>query len=122
MRTLLGWVTSILLNAIALIAVAQLFDGFYMKDFKTALLASIILSVLNFIVRPILIILTLPITIITFGLFILVINAITLMITQNLMGDSFVVDGFGVAFIASILISLITLLLQRLVYDTVDKS
>jgi len=122
MRTLLGWVTSILLNAIALIAVAQLFDGFYMKDFKTALLASIILSVLNFIVRPILIILTLPVTIITFGLFILVINAITLMITQNLMGDSFMIDGFGVAFIASILISLITLLLQRLVYDTVDKS
>src|SRR5690625_2677096 len=107
MRTILSWFTSVLLNAIALIAVAQLFDSFYLEDFKTALIASIILSILNFIVRPILIILTLPITVITLGLFILVINAITLMITQKLIGDAFVIDSFGIAIVASILISLI---------------
>src|SRR5690625_3355979 len=117
MRMILGGFTSILLNAIALLAVAQLFTSFYIEDFKTALLASLILSILNFIVRPILIILTLPITILTFGFFILIINAITLMITQNLMGDAFVIDGFGIGFFASILISLISILLHKLVID-----
>ena len=122
MRILLSWFTSVLLNAIALIAVAQLFDSFYLEDFKTALIASIILSILNLLVRPILILFTLPITIITLGFFILVINAITLMITQNLMGDTFVIDGFGVAFFASILVSLISILLHRLIGDTVKNS
>lgn len=122
MRIFLGWFTSVFLNAIALIAVAQLFESFYIKDFQTALIASIVLSILNFIVRPILIVLTLPITIMTFGFFILIINAITLMITQNLMGESFIIDGFGVAFLASILISLITIFLQKLIGDTVKQS
>lgn len=121
-RAFLGWFTSILLNAIALIAVAQLFDSFYIADFQTALLASIILSVLNFIVRPILILLTLPITVITFGLFILVINAITLMLTQQLIGDSFVIDGFGIAFIASIIVSIISMLLHSIVGDIKEKK
>lgn len=121
-RAFLGWFTSVFLNAIALIAVAQLFDSFYIEDFGTALLASVVLSILNFIVRPILIILTLPITIITFGFFILIINAITLMITQKVMGDAFVIDGFGIAFLASILISLITIFLQKLIGDTVKES
>jgi len=117
MRIILSWFTSVLLNAIALLAVDQLFDSFYIEDFKTALLASVILSILNFIVRPILIILTLPITIFTFGFFILVINAITLMLAQKLMGDVFVIDGFGIAILASILISIISILLQRIIGD-----
>jgi|SRR5690625_1760212 len=122
MRTFLGWFTSVFLNAIALIAVAQLFESFYIENFQTALIASIVLSILNFIVRPILIILTLPITIMTLGLFILIINAITLMITQKLMGDAFIIDGFGIAILASILISLISIFLQKLIGDTVKQS
>lgn len=114
----LRWFLSIFINAIALIAVAQLFDSFYLEGFATALLASFILSILNLIVKPILIIFTLPITIVTFGLFLFVINAITLMITQGLIGDAFTIDGFGLAFIASIIISILTLLLNQLVKDT----
>lgn len=117
LRAFLGWFTSVFLNAIALIAVAQLFASFYIADFKTALFASVILSVLNLFVRPILIVLTLPITIVTLGLFILVINAITLMLAQQFMGDSFVIDGFGVAFVASIIISIISMFLHRIVGD-----
>ncbi len=122
MRTFLSWFTSVFLNSVALLAVAQLFDSFYIADFKTALLASIVLSILNFIVRPILILLTLPITVLTFGFFILIINAITLMLTQKIMGASFVIDGFGVAFLASILISLISVFLNQLIGDTVKQS
>ena len=114
----LRWIVSLVLNAIALIAVAQLFDSFHLEGFGTALLASFILAILNIFVKPILIILTLPITILTFGLFLIVINAITLMLAQALIGPSFVIDGFGVAIIASIVISLISMLLNSLVKDS----
>ncbi|WP_404454244.1 phage holin family protein [Virgibacillus necropolis] len=117
----LRWFLSIFLNAVAIIGVAQLFDDFQVEGFGTALIASIILSILNIIVKPILIILTLPITFVTFGLFLFVINAITLMITQGLMDDSFIIYGFGTALIASIVISILNLLLNQLVKDTLKK-
>lgn len=116
---LLRWLLSILLNAIALIAVDQLFDSFYLEGFGTAILASFILSILNTIVKPILIVLTLPITVLSLGLFLFVINAVTLMITQALIGSSFVIEGFGTAIIASIIISILNLFLNKLVRDTV---
>jgi len=114
-RRFIEWFTSVFLNTISLLIVAQLFDGFYIANFQTALLASVILSILNFIVRPILFILTIPITIITLGLFVLVINAITLMMTQSLMGNGFVIHSFGVAIIASILISIISVILHKMI-------
>jgi len=115
---IMRWIISIILNAIALIAVAQLFQSFHLDGFGTAVLASFILSIINIIIKPILIVLTLPVTVLTLGLFLFVINAITLMITQGLMGTSFVIDGFGTALIASIIISLISLLLNNLVRDS----
>lgn len=118
---LLRWFLSLFLNAIALIAVAQLFDSFHLEGFGTALFASFILSILNIIVKPILILLTLPITVVSFGLFLFVINAITLMIAQGLIGDSFVIDGFGIALIASIIISILNILLNQLVKDSIRK-
>lgn len=116
-RSFLGWFTSVFLNAIALMVVDQLFATFYIANFKTALLASVVLSILNFAVRPILIILTLPITVVTLGLFIFVVDAITLMIAQKVIGDSFVIDGFGVAFIAAIIITIISTFLHKIVGD-----
>lgn len=113
----LRWFLSIFLNAITLIIVAQLFDGFHLEGFGTALIASIVLAVLNFLVKPILVILTLPITIMTLGLFLLVVNAITLMIAQGLMGSSFEISGFGTAIVAAIVISIINTLLNRVATD-----
>ncbi|WP_036817421.1 phage holin family protein [Pontibacillus yanchengensis] len=112
-----NWLLHIIVNAIALIAVAQLFESFYLESFVTAIIASLILSVLNVIVKPILVVLTLPITFITLGLFLFVINAITLMITQALLGSSFVIDGFGIAILATIIISLLSLMMNQLVKD-----
>ena len=116
---LLRWILSVILNAIALIAVAQLFEHFHLEGFGAAIIASIILSVLNVIVKPILILFTLPITVLTMGLFLFIINAITLMITQGVMGDSFVINGFGTAIIASIVISIINLVLNWAVRDPI---
>ncbi|MCP8617629.1 phage holin family protein [Salirhabdus salicampi] len=116
------WILSIVLNAVALIAVAELFRSFHIEGFGTAVLASFILSILNVIVKPILIMLTLPITVLSLGLFLFVINAITLMIAQALLGGSFVIQGFGTALIAAIVISVINLLLNRLIVDTLRNE
>lgn len=109
------WFLSIFLNGIALIIVAEIFSSFHLEGFGTALLASVILSILNMIVKPILVVLTLPITFLTLGLFLFVINAATLMITQSLMGPSFEITGFGTAIIAAIVLSIINTILNRLV-------
>lgn len=108
---------SVVLNAVALLLVDQIFESFYIAGIGTALLASVLLAVLNVILKPILIILTLPVTILTLGLFLLVINAITLMTAQAIIGDAFVIDGFFMGLIASILISIITLVLGGLIKD-----
>lgn len=115
---LLRWFLSIILNAVALLAVAQIFDSFHLEGFGTAILASIILSILNTFLKPLLIIFTLPITVLSLGFFLFVINAITLMITQSMIGSSFVIDGFGIAILAAIVISVLNLLLNQLVKDT----
>lgn len=119
---LIRWLLSIFLNAVALIVVAELFQSFHLESFGTAVLASIILGILNVIVKPILVILTLPITIFSLGLFLFVINAITLMIAQAIMDSSFVIDGFGTAIFAAIILSLINLILNKLVKDTARYS
>ncbi|MFC3041312.1 phage holin family protein [Virgibacillus xinjiangensis] len=116
---LLRGIVSILLNAIVLIVVAQLFESFRLDGFGTALLASFLLAILNLIIKPILIILTLPITMVTMGLFLFVINAVTLMITQSLIGPAFVIEGFGMAVIAAIVISILNILLNSLIRDSV---
>lgn len=113
------WILSLIINAVALIAVAQLFDNFHMDGFETALLASIILSVLNVIVKPILVLLTLPITLFTLGFFLFVVNAATLMITQAMMGSSFVIESWGTAILASIVIAFLNLILNQVVKSTV---
>jgi len=104
---------SIVLNAVALYIVAELFDSVYLKDFKIALLASFLLFIVNSFVRPILIILTLPVTIVTFGLFLIIINAMMLMITQWMLKDAFVIDSFTIGIVASIVVSLISMILHR---------
>src|SRR5690625_1049789 len=118
-RFLMRWATSIIINAIALIVVAELFKSFHIADFGTALLASIILSMLNLVIKPILVIFTLPITVVTFGFFLFVIQAITLMIAQSFMSPAFSIDSFGVAILAAIVISVLNTILHRLVKDIV---
>jgi len=101
------WIVGLIINALILMGIAFLFDGFQLSGFGAALIASVLLSIMNAIVRPILVILTLPITVLTLGLFLFVISAITLMLTAGLMGSAFVINGFGTAILAAILIAII---------------
>ena len=94
------WIVSLLVNSVVLIAVSGLLkgiapDAFYVANIQTAIIASIILAVLNVFVKPFLILITLPITVVTFGFFLIVINAITLKITDSLLGDAFNIQGLA---------------------------
>lgn len=111
------WLISLVLNALALMLIDYLFDSIIIDGFLIAILASLILSILNVIVKPILVVLTLPITILTLGLFLFIINAITLMITQLLLGDGFIIEGFGTAILAAILFSILNLFINRIIKD-----
>ncbi|MFC4322443.1 phage holin family protein [Litchfieldia salsa] len=119
---MMKWLLSLFINSVVLIVVAGYIDTFHLESLTAAIFASIILSILNVIVRPILIILTLPVTVLSLGLFLFVINAITLMITQSIMGDSFVIDGFGTAMIAAIIISILHLLIQKVILDPLTEK
>jgi putative membrane protein len=108
------WLLSILINAVLLIALAGFFqESIYIEGFLAALTASFILSVLNIFIRPILIILTLPITLISLGLFLFVINALTLQLTDSMMGSSFEIQSFGMALLISVIMSIVNLIIQR---------
>lgn len=106
-----------LLSGVAVMLTSYLLPGVHIQDYWAALLVALIVSVLNLIIRPILIILTIPITILTLGLFLLVINA-----TIILMVDSFV-DGFRVdGFWWSLAFSLILSVFNSLFTDLTKKN
>lgn len=116
------WLSSILLNSLVLIVVAGYFESFHLEGVSAAIIASFILSILNVIVKPILILLTLPVTMLSLGLFLFVINAITLWMTQSIMGDSFVIESFGMAVLAAIVISILNLLIQKVIIEPLSEK
>ena len=110
MRILLVW----LVNTLALIAVAYLMPSISVSSFTTALIAALILGLVNAIIRPVLILLTLPATILTLGLFIFVINGLLFWLVGSFI-QGFVVQGFWAGLIGSILFSIVSWLLSALV-------
>ena len=96
-------------NAISLLAVSKLVPGFTFAGFGTALLAAVILGLVNAFIRPLLLLLTLPINILTLGLFTLVLNGAMLLLVAALV-PGFHIDGIGTAVIAGIVLWLISLI------------
>lgn len=104
----------IVINAVLFLLIAEVFhDTFYIESFGAAIGASILLSILNVLVKPILIILTLPATILSLGLFLFVINAITLLLIDALMGSAFQIESFGTALFIAVIMSLANVVIQR---------
>lgn len=101
---------SLLINSIAVFIAAYILDGVQVKNFFTAILVAIVLAIINTFIRPIIIFLTLPVTILTLGLFILVINALILMAIDYFL-EGFQVRNFWWAVLLSIVLSLINGLL-----------
>lgn len=102
-------IIKLLVNALAVFALGYVLKGVQVRSFGSALLVAIVLALLNAFVRPIIIFLTIPLTILTFGLFLLVINALIVMIVDAIM-DGLKVENFWWALIFSVLMSLLNLI------------
>lgn len=103
----------LLATAFVAYGLSTMLSGVHIADFKTAIVFALVLAVLNVLIKPVLIILTLPITIVTFGLFLLVINTLIIIITDKLM-DSIRIDGFWWALLFAICLSALTSILVSL--------
>ena len=101
MKLLAKW----LLSAAALLAVAHLYNGVVVQSFSAALVAALVIGFFNAVLRPVLVVLTLPVTVLTLGLFLFVINALMFYWAAALL-DGFQVRGFSAALIGSLLYSL----------------
>ncbi len=109
MNTLL----KIIVTAAVAYALTHIMRGVQFTSFTGALIFSLVLALLNLLVKPLLVVLTIPITVVTFGLFLLVINALIILLADKLL-DSFSVTGFGWALLFSLAISIVSGLVNSL--------
>lgn len=99
------------LSAAALLALSHFDQGIIVNGFSSALVASLVIGLLNLVVRPVLLILTLPVTILSMGLFLFVINAFVFLMASSFL-EGFEVIGFGNALIGSILYSCLGIIID----------
>ncbi len=110
------WIGKLFASALAVMVVAYILPGVHIKDFITGLLVAVVLALLNSIVKPILIVLTIPVTVVTFGLFLLVINSVIILLAGKLV-PHFTVDGFWWALLFSILLSFV-----NSIFESIDRG
>lgn len=116
MKTLVTW----LLAACALLLVAYLYPGVQVQNFTSALIAAFVIGLFNMVLRPILVVLTLPVTLITLGLFLFVINALLFWAAASVL-DGFQVNGFGAALLGSLIYSAIMLVVDAAVKSLLSR-
>jgi putative membrane protein len=107
MKTLARW----LLSAAALLAVAHFYDGVEVRSFSSALIAALVIGLFNTVLRPLLVVLTLPVTVLTLGLFLFVINALMFWSAAGIL-NGFHVQGFTAALIGSLLYTLLGMVIN----------
>ena len=107
MKLIVKW----LLSAVALLAITYIYSGVQVTSFTTALIAAFVIGLFNTILRPILVVLTLPVTLVTLGLFLFVINALMFWAASGVM-NGFRVSGFGAALLGSLIYSVFGLVIE----------
>jgi len=112
----MGFVLRVLINAAAIYLAATIVPGIEVRDVLTALGAGLVLGLINAVVRPVLVVLTLPATILTLGLFLFVLNGLCLWLTALLV-KGFEVQGFWPAVLGALLISVVSWVLTAFVSD-----
>lgn len=103
----MNFLIRLLVTALAAMMTAYVLPGVTIKDFTSALILALVLAILNMLVKPVLVILTLPATILTLGLFLLVINAVIILLAAKLV-RGFSVDGFFWALIFSVVLTVVS--------------
>jgi putative membrane protein len=111
----------ILLTAVAVIVIANFLPGIDVTDFTNAIIVAVVLGVLRVTVKPLLIFFTLPATIVTLGLFLLVINAVIIMLADKIV-DGFSVSGFWIALLFSLILSLFQSILYSFLNEKKENS
>ncbi|MBJ6119697.1 phage holin family protein [Pontibacter sp. BT310] len=109
----MGFIIKLLITGVAVVLASYILPGVHIDTFVTALILALVLALLNAVVRPILVILTIPVTILTLGLFLLVINALIILLADYLIAG-FTVDGFLWALIFSLVLSVINAILDMI--------
>lgn len=112
----MGFIVRVLVNAATIALAAALVPGLHLQGAVPALLAGLVLGLINALVRPVLVVLTLPLTLITLGLFLLVLNGICLALTAWLV-PGFDIDGFLPATLGALVISVVSWILTAFVSD-----
>lgn len=115
------FIVGIIVYALVLMMSSSLFEAIYVNGFFYAIIAALILSILNTTIKPLLIVLTLPLNILTLGIAYPIVNVILLQLCDFLMGDAFVISGIFAPFIIAIFISFMKILLDRLITKKVGK-
>lgn len=108
-----NWFVRILVSALAVLITAELLSGVEISGVSAALIVALVLSFLNTFLRPILLILTIPVTLVTFGLFLLVINGIIILVADYML-EGFYVKNFWWAFLFSVILSLTNSILSSM--------
>ncbi len=111
----MNFLLRLIISTLAVLISSFILPGVHIQDnnFFIALLVAAVLAFLNAVIKPIMIVLTIPVTIVTFGLFLLVINAFMILLTDKLV-DGFTVDNFWWALLFSFILSIITSILEGL--------
>ncbi len=109
-----------LLTAIAVVILSKVLPGVSVDGYLSAVIVAVVLGLLNFFIKPLLVIFTLPVTILTLGLFLIVINGIIILLAGKLI-DGFRVDGILYAIVFSFLLSVLQSLLHSLLKDDKKK-
>ena len=112
----MNFILKIVLTAVAVLVIAHFLPGVSVVNFTSSVIVAIVLALLRVTIKPILIILTLPVTIVTLGLFLLVINALIILLADNLI-DGFQVSGFWIALLFSLILSIF----ESILYSFLDE-
>ncbi|MHB1147760.1 MAG: phage holin family protein [Lutibacter sp.] len=113
----MNFILKIVLTAVAVLVIAHFLPGVSVVNFTSAVIVAVVLALLRVTIKPLLIILTLPVTILTLGLFLLVINALIILLADNLI-DGFNVTGFWIALLFSLILSIF----ESILYSFLDEK
>lgn len=108
------FILKLLLTAVFIMVLANYFNVVYVRDTSTAIVVALVLAFLNAIVKPVLVLLTLPVTLLTLGFFLLFINAGMIMLAAEIVGPGFRVNGWWTALWVSVILSIFQYILEKL--------
>ena len=120
--TILEWCLTLIISALSIILATKVFKGFYVESFEYALITSIVIMILNKLLKPILKVLAFPITVLTLGIMYPIVDTIILKISSLIMGSHFVVEGWVIPFFVSIFIAVLNVILDALITKSIMRG